>query len=197
MRKFENLLFVLLAFTLVLTACEDDDVPPEENEEEIITDVTLTFTPLGGGSPVVATAQDPDGEGPQDIAVVDNIVLATNTTYELSLDLVNSIANESITEEVEEEDEEHMFFFGWTNDLFADPAGDGNIGPDARGDAVNYNDQDDNGNPLGLSTTWTTADAASGTFRVILKHQPNIKTDQSTSQDGESDIDLSWSITVQ
>ena len=198
MKNLNNFLLVFMAFSLLFfTACEDDDVPPEENEEEIITDITLTFTPEGGGSPVVATAQDPDGEGPQDIEVVDNIVLATNTTYELSIDLVNSIENESITEEVEEEDEEHMFFFGWTAELFADPTGDGNIGAGQRGDAVNYNDQDDNGNPLGLSTSWTTGDVGNGTFRVILKHQPDIKSGQTTSLDGESDVDISWDITVQ
>ena len=197
MKKQYYLFIILLVLPLIFISCEDDDVPPEENEEEIITDVTLTFTPQGSGTPVVATALDPDGEGPQDIAVVDNIVLATNTTYELSIDLINGIENESIAEEVAEEDEEHMFFFGWTNNLFADPTGDGNIGASARGDALNYNDQDDDGNPLGLSTNWTTGDAATGTFRIILKHQPDIKSAQSTSEDGESDVDLSWDISIQ
>ncbi|MDQ3394846.1 MAG: hypothetical protein M3512_12145, partial [Bacteroidota bacterium] len=45
--------------------------------------------------------------------------------YTLKLDLQNSIAGESIAEEVEEEAGEHMFFFGWTSGLFSDPTGDG------------------------------------------------------------------------
>ena len=197
MIKLNFSLLALLFATLFLFSCEDDDVPPEENEEEIITDVTLTFTPDDGGTPITATAEDPDGEGPQDLAVIDDIVLSENTTYTLTMDLLNSIEGESITEEVEEEDEEHMFFFAWTDGLFSDPDGDGNLGAGNRDDAVNYDDSDDDGNPLGLETTWTTADAGNGTFRVVLKHQPDIKSTTSDSTDGETDVDLSWNLLVQ
>ncbi len=198
MNLFKKFYFMLLLSSVVMlaTSCDDDDdVPPEENEEEIITDVTLTFTPSGGGAPVTATAADPDGEGPQSLQIVSNIALAANTTYTLTLDLQNAIEGESITEEVEEEDEEHMFFFGWTGNVFSNPSGDGNI--DNRADVVNYNDQDSNGNPLGLSTTWTTAASGNGTFRVVLKHQPDLKTATSTAQDGSSDVDLTFNIQIQ
>ena len=197
MKKSILFLSALMMGSILLYSCEDDDVPPEENEEEVITDVTLTFTPDGGGDAITALAEDPDGEGPDDLEVLGPIELAANTTYTLTIDLLNDIEGESITEEVEEEDEEHMFFFGWTDGIFSDPAGDGNIGAGNRADAVNYVDTDDDGNPLGLETTWTTGDAATGTFRVILKHQPDIKTDTSDSTDGETDTDLTWDITIQ
>ncbi|MFP4092099.1 MAG: hypothetical protein ACLFUB_16650 [Cyclobacteriaceae bacterium] len=196
MKKYSFFLLMSLGI-LLTTACEDDDLPPEENEEEVVTDVILTFTPEGGGTAVEATAQDPDGEGVQPLAVVNDIVLAPNTTYTLTMELENSIADESITEEIDEEDEEHMFFFGWTDGLFTDPSGDGNIGDGNRSEPVNYNDFDDNNLPLGLSTDWTTGDAATGTFRVILKHQPDIKTATSDSQDGESDVDLTWDLIIE
>lgn len=197
MKKLNSLLLAFLIGTLFLYSCEDDDVPPEENEEEIITDVTLTFTPEGGGTAITAAAEDPDGEGPDDIEVLNDIVLEPNTTYVLTIDLVNDIEGESITEEVEEEDEEHMLFFAWTDGLFSDPSGDGNVGAGNRNDPVNYNDSDDDGNPLGLETTWTTGDVGSGTFRVILKHQPDIKSATSDSTEGESDVDLTWDIVIQ
>ncbi|KXK24647.1 MAG: hypothetical protein UZ12_BCD005001928 [Bacteroidetes bacterium OLB12] len=114
--------------------------------------------------------------------------------------MINGLANPAdpaynITEEVEEESDEHLFFFAWTNNTFSDPAGDGNI--DNRSDAVNYNDTDANGLPVGLSTTWTTTDvSASGTFRVILKHQPNLKSATSTATMGESDVDLTFTLNV-
>jgi hypothetical protein len=193
---FSSLALVSMSF---LTSCDDDD-PKKENTPELITEVTLTFTPTGGGSTVTATATDPDGEGVQNLTVDGPINLAVDKTYTLSLELINGLADPSepeydITAEVEEEGDEHMFFFGWTNNVFNNPAGNGNI--DARADAVNYNDEDDNGLPIGLSTSWTSAaSAASGTFTVMLKHQPDLKSETSTSSTGESDLDVTFTINV-
>jgi len=176
-----------------ITVVDDPAAPPCENEEEIITDVVITFTSEDSSSIITATAQDPDGEGPLDLEITEDISLLPNTTYTLSLALSNEIEGEDITEEIEEEDEEHMFFFGWTEGLFADPTGDGNI--DNRDDPVNYNDEDENGLPVGLSTTWTTGDSVpSGTFRIVLKHQPDLKSASTTVDDGGTDLDLTWNI---
>ncbi len=196
---------LLFSSILFFSSCVDDDVPPEENEEETITDVTLTFTPTTG-APVVATWKDADGEGAGD-PVLTPVTLAANTTYTLTIDLINAIDPddpESISEEVEEEAKAHMFFFGWTDGLFSDPTGDGNLGAGNRADPVNYEDDDDDPDdpndvafPLGLETAWTTGDATTGTFRVVLKHQPDIKSATSDATVGESDVDITWEATVQ
>jgi len=192
--KFYHLL-TGLSIIFLLSSCGGDDVPPIENEEEIITDVILTFQSTNGGTPILATAQDPDGQGPQSIDVGPAITLQSDTEYSMTITLTNAIAEEDITEEVKEEADEHMFFFGWTEDLFSDPAGDGNI--DNRSDGLNYNDEDGNGHPLGLSTTWTTGAASEGIFRVVLKHQPISKSATSTVLDGETDVDLTWEVVVE
>ncbi len=172
---------------------EDPEAPPCENEEEIITDVVLTFTPMGGGDAITASAQDPDGEGPLDLQILDDINLDDDETYTMTIELSNSIEGEDITEEIMEEDDEHMFFFAFSEGVFSDPTGDGNV--DNRPDPVNYNDMDENDLPVGLSTDWTTANGTNtGTFRVILKHQPDIKSETSTSEDGGTDVDLTWTI---
>ncbi len=173
---------------------EDPDAPPCENEEEIITDVTLTWTPVDGGAPIVARAQDPDGEGPQDLQVLDDIELVESTEYTLTIELRNEIEGEDITEEIMEEDDEHMFFFAWADELFVSPAGNGNV--DNRPDPVGYNDFDENNLPVGLSTSWTTSTVitSADTFRVVLKHQPDIKSGTSTIEDGGTDVDLTWTI---
>ena len=101
-----------------------------------------------------------------------------------------------ITEEVVEESHEHMFFFSWTNNVFSDPTGNGNI--DNRNDDINYEDADYNGLPLRLETSWTTgAAAAAGAFRVLLKHQPDIKNATSSSTTGETDLDITFTINVE
>ena len=173
--------------------------PPVENEEEVITHVTLTFTPQGGGTAVEGTWVDADGEGSGN-PVLSDITLAANTTYALTMTLRNLLDADNpvdITEEVDEEGAEHMFFFGWTDGLFSNPTGDGNIGEDNRNDPVNYDDQDTNGLPLGLESNWTTGDAATGTFRVILAHQPDEKSATSSSVTGDPDVDITWDAVVQ
>jgi hypothetical protein len=64
-------------------------------------------------------------------------------------------------------------------------------------DKINYNDEDDTGLPIGLSTTWTTSGStASGTFRIILKHQPDQKSASSDQTMGDTDLDLTFTINV-
>ncbi|MEL7423255.1 MAG: T9SS type A sorting domain-containing protein, partial [Bacteroidota bacterium] len=184
--------------TFTVNVNEDPDAPPCENEEEIITDVTLIFTPVDGGTPVTAAAQDPDGEGPLDLVVLDDIELVESTEYVLTMEILNSIEGEDITEEIMEEDDEHMFFFAFVDELFRSPAGDGNV--DERDDtAVNYNDFDENMLPVGLNTSWETEcgeEITSGDFRVILKHQPGVKSATSTVDDGGTDVDLTWTVNI-
>lgn len=191
--------FLVLMLGLLIAGCESDD-PQKEDTPELITKATLTFTPVGGGTAVTATATDPDGEGVQDIAVDGAINLTAGVNYTLTLSLINELAEVTspeynITEEVEEEGKEHMFFFAWTGDVFSDPTGNGNI--DNRADGVNYEDEDEGGLPIGIVTSWTAgAAASSGTFRVVLKHQPDLKTSTSGSDTGESDLDIEFEINV-
>lgn len=200
---FKSARLVLIALAIAsmafLNGCNDDD-PEKENIPELITKATLTFTPVGGGTTVTVNATDPDGEGVQDIAVDGPINLVKSKSYTLTVELINQLAKPTdpeynITEEVAEEGDEHILFYAWTNNVFSDPSGNGNV--DNRSDIVNYNDKDENGLPLGLSTAWTTlGSAASGSFRIILKHQPDMKSTTSTSTDGETDVDLNFTINV-
>lgn len=192
-----------LGSLLTLSSCKDDD-PKKEDVPELITQVVLTFNKADGvAEPIVITATDPDGDGVLPVTIDDDIRLASNTTYTLKIQLHNTLAEPTddaynITAEVEEEGDEHMFFFGWTNNVFTDPAGDGNV--DTRTDAVNYegagNSIDANGLPLGLTTTWTTAATGTGTFRLLLKHQPELKSETSNSNTGETDLDVTFGLEI-
>jgi hypothetical protein len=185
---------------LLLGGCSSDD-PQKEDTPELVTKAILTFTPTGGGTIVVATATDPDGEGVQDLSIDGPIDLEVDKQYVMNIELINELAGVgqpgySITEEVEAEGAEHMFFFAWSGAVFHAPAGDGNI--DNRTDPVDYVDLDSGGLPIGLITNWTSsAVMATGTFRVVLKHQPGTKTATSGSTVGETDLDLTFSINVQ
>ena len=196
---FQNTLILLLL--LAITGCDPDD-PKKEDAPEAITQVKLTFSPTDGSAPVEVTANDPDGEGVLDFLADKDVVLNADTEYLLTLEMFNGLADPNsdgydIGKEVEEEGDEHILLFGWTNGIFASPQGNGNV--DSRNDPVNYLDSDKNNLPLGLETKWKTASAGAvntGGFRIILKHQPGIKTTSSGAGDGETDLDISFSLIV-
>ncbi len=201
MQTFKSVFYLSLILVIgLMVSCSDDDPAPggDNEEEEVISQVVLTFTPGAGGDVVTATWFDADGEGTGS-PTIDDINLAANTEYEMSITIANTLGaeEEDITAEIQEEDDEHIFFFEFTADIFSNPAGDGNV--DNRADAVNYNDEDANGNPVGLSTNWTTGDATTspGTFRIILKHQPDLKTATSDVTVGGTDIDIEFSLSIQ
>lgn len=192
-------LCIALIVSVTFSACEVDD-PEKEEVPELITTVRLTFVPDVGGKTVVATASDPDGEGVADMQIDEPIKLLSGTSYTLSIVLINGLADPTqpeydVTEEVSEEADEHMFFFGWTVDLFANPPGSGNAN-DPSG-IVTYLDEDANGLPLGIETQWTTSAPAIGEFRIILKHQPDLKSAQSDASTGETDVDITFPVVIE
>lgn len=193
--KTLTLTFILGSLSFLI-GCKNDD-PEPENIPELITKVILKFTPAGGGTTIAVTATDPDGEGSQDLQIDGPINLTKATTYTLTIELINGLYTPGadgydVSKEVLAEGDEHQLFFSWTSGTFSSPTGIGNIGS-APG-TVNYQDEDINSLPIGLTTSWTTgADSGTGnTFRVLLKHQPDIKSTTSTSLDGESDLDISF-----
>ncbi len=199
--NFSNLhTLIILIVSVVAWSCDEDE-PAREDTPELVTKVTLTFTPSIGGSPVIVTATDPDNIGPQDIVADAPIALKLNTTYLLSISLINELADPldddyDIANEVLQEAGEHLFCFSWTGNSFSNPEGNGNI--DNRADPIRYEDEDENGLPLGLSTTWTTATQviSAQTFRLVLKHQPGVKSATSTAQEGETDVDLEFELEI-
>ena len=172
-------IYALLLVGMVFSGCKKDEATPEpENELEVITDVKLVFTNTADANDVVtARAQDPDGAGVQELAILDEINLGIGKTYTLTYEIFNNLEtpDEDIGEEIKDEDDEHQFFFSFTENAFTNPAGNGNI--DNASDPINYNDND-GANPVGLSTTWTTSATAvtAGEFTVRLQHQPGVKT---------------------
>jgi len=200
---FKNLqlLAILFSVIIIIGCSKDDDVAPEEeNEVEVFTDVTLLFTNTADVNDVVtASAQDPDGTGIQELQILDAITLAADTEYTLTYEILNALDPadiEDIGSEILEEDNEHQFFFSFTENVFANPTGNGNI--DAAADPINYNDADENGNPVGLSSTWTTSSTASSgaSFTVRLQHQPDVKTATSGSNDGDTDFALTFALNI-
>jgi len=194
-------LYVPTLLVALLSACGDNE-PQKEDVPEMITQVTLTFTPTTGSS-IVVSATDPDGEGVQNIKTDGAIELLRSTEYVLTISLVNNLADPNdeaydVTSEVQKEGRDHMFFYAWTGNAFSAPDGEGNIAH--RTGEVDYSlSLDTSGLPLGITTKWKTASIATqgASFRVMLKHQPRLKSQVSTSTDGETDLDVTFDLTIE
>ena len=178
---------VFISLISIMSCSDDPEDPIIENEEEVITTLTYTLTPSEGGSAVVLSYQDLDGDGANE-PTITNGTLSAETTYSGALTLLNETESpaESITEEIEEEDADHQFFFETT----------------VSGLSVAYADTDDDGNPVGLASTLTTGSAGSGNLTVTLKHEPDksasgVSDGVITNAGGETDISVTWTITVE
>lgn len=183
--KLKYLLLLTLTISL-FASCGDDDVvvPPEG---EVITTVQLTLTPTASSDVVNFTFTDLDGDG-GNAPVITSESLAANTTYFGTLTFKNQSVTpeEDITEEIQEEAEEHQIFYATTLD----------------GTTITYNDSDSDNNPIGLSTTFNTGDAGSGTLTITLRHEPNklatgVMDGDLTNAGGETDIEVQFDFDIQ
>ena len=190
----------VVAAGLILVGCKkDEEDPHHEHDHEVFTDVKLIFTNTEDSKDVVeATAQDSDGEGVKQLEVKSAINLDTNKSYTLTFEIMNNLESpgEDVGAEIKEEDDEHQMFFSFDEGSFSNPEGNGNI--DKASDPVDYQDEDDNGYPVGLKTLWETSSTPllKGTFTVRLLHQPGVKTATSSVADGDVDFNLIFELNI-
>ncbi|AFL85473.1 hypothetical protein Belba_2943 [Belliella baltica DSM 15883] len=190
------LLPVLLGLTFACTSEE----PTLENEEELITDVTLKFTQVDQtGVALAATfevvASDTEGLELGGSPTIGTINLSPGLRYLVEVELFNSLENENITEEIEEEDDEHQFYF--LGSAFVDTPILTYV----------YDDADGDGNPIGLRGYVTVAQIPvmnNGQFRLVLRHDLNKNFTGANNPNfvdfvnagGETDLDIIFPVIV-
>ena len=181
---FRPFALLLLAAPFAIAACDDDKDPDPVDDNEVITTVTYTLTPVGGGTPVSVTFRDPDGDqGSQPGVTTGALTLAAGTTYTGTITLLDETKSpaENTTEEVRNESDEHLLVYK------VNPAGLLTI---------TRTDRDANNLEVGLSTAvQTQATAGTGSLNVLLRHQPGAK--DGTETPGSSDVDVTFPVTVQ
>jgi hypothetical protein len=188
MKHLKLIPFLVLLFVVAIS-CDDDDDPVVINESEIITNMTIDLT---GPNVVTLSSVDLDGpEGPNAPVITVDGTLVANSVYTGSIILLDASDPsdiEDITEEVEEEDLEHQFFFCVDNGLNA---------------TISNENLDSNGNVLGTVFTLTTSGASTGDLTFTLVHDG----DKTASVDGcdsnallnngEIDIAQTFSVEIQ
>ena len=89
---------------------------------------------------------------------------------------------ENVTEEIEEEDDEHQFFYTVGSGLDV---------------ATDYANFDGDGNPLGTLFVLNVGSASSGGLTFTLRHEPNKPNTGLENAGGSTDIEVTFDVTVE
>jgi hypothetical protein len=174
-------LFIYGLIGLTAFSCSKDEVPEEINEEELITTVEVALSSAEGNVNMVY--RDLDADGPQTPTINVSGPLKSGVRYVGTITFLNESESpaEDVTEEVEDESDEHQVFFV------------------ANGFSLNleYLNNDGNGQPLGTEFAITPT-TGSGTLTVILRHLPTKPNNGNPdTAGGETDVLVTFSVNVQ
>lgn len=198
MNTFKKLpIYALALATFAFASCESES-PVAEHEEELITDVTLSFTEINSSGAAIGNkfsfkASDPQGLELGTTPTIETVNLVKGKIYKMEIILFNTIENENITLEILEDADEHQFYFLGTAFVGSPPL------------SIVYDDA--YGELIGLTTKVTVAASPSfnnATMRIILRHDLNKRFAGANSPNfqnyvqagGESDLEIDFPLVI-
>lgn len=199
--KTIKLMSLLALSATIFTGCSDDDdsIPEQVNQEEVVTTMNVTLTGPSGNV-VTLKSYDSDGDGPKAPVITVSGPLAANTIYSGDVELLNETEKpvENTTLEIMKENDEHQFFFSNSDALevsFAYADTENDYDDDTTND-------DEDADPVGILFTLSTVDVSSGTVSIVLIHQPEkdasgVAQGDITNAGGEEDFVATFPITIQ
>lgn len=218
MKNIKRMTTIALATLLLVAAsCKKDKKDPDPtptpnppaNEEELITTFKLLLTDSATNITYTYMFKDPDGDGgqaafygPTITTQTDSVLtLAANTTFYGQIVLLDETKSpvDTISNEVEEEGDEHMFFYNNGANTILNTGNPYAVQLNGSAIKITYTDLDA-GTPqrgIGLKTKWRTAASTGATkypLNVTLKHQPTSK--DGTYAPGESDISVDFKVKI-
>jgi len=186
--KTIKLLFILCALGSLTACLNDDHIPKQVNESEVITHVKLIFTQQDGTqSNYIYIDPKYRTENYQDPV----IKLQTSTPYKVEVefwDYSNPDDIENVTEEILDEKDDHFITYQfYQTDISL-----------TRLDTEEATDV--NGVQIGLTTAWETSLPAKGAVQVTLIHQPEVKETHPASGNhvgGETDVEVTFDLEIE
>lgn len=185
MKTSKFFLSTLFCLTLMTSCSDDDDNPAPVNEEELITDVTLTFINEADATDIVILySEAPDGQdGTSEETITGSFT--TGATYSLTLSMLNASetpAEDILNDDIVLEADEHFFSYAINGfDFTVTRDSDDLVGP--------------NGSKLGLNTTWVAGGPGTGNIQIVLTHEPTSVDDSNgfgSATGGSQDLNLTF-----
>ncbi|MDP2386114.1 MAG: hypothetical protein Q8M29_07070 [Bacteroidota bacterium] len=204
-------IIILFLFALAVSSClkKKNEEPSANNplsptnSGEIITTMKIYIKDSVSGNYIIGSPfifKDADGDGGNigtylPLAVDSLITLNDSTTYLAELFLLDETKNpvDTISNEVVEEGQDHMFFFEQTN-----PVGNPySTILSGSGIEITYLDLDANNRGIGQQFKIRTNSNTAGNqhpFTITLRHQPGAK--DGTFPPGETDVEVRFKVKV-
>lgn len=187
MQLISKILTLALFFPVVgLISCEEE-APRIPNPEELITTYIYILTPDDGSRNIVLSFEDLDREGGNPPSYLVDPIPA-NMTFTGAIQALDKTQSPilDVTPEIIDEDEGHQIFFS----------------PEGIDLTITYDDMDQDGNPLGLTTKVSSGAAGTGTLKVTLKHEPDkfaagVAGGDITHASGTKDVEAIFPIIIQ
>lgn len=184
-KNVKGLLYVIGTAALLMQCNKASQVEPTD-ENELITTVQLSFKESGVPTAQTFTYRDIDGDGGNPPTNFDKIVLKPNTTYTLSVGVLDESKSPAVNigQEILAKADEHLFVFT--------PAPTALL-------SYQYGDKDARNFPIGLTGTITTGAIGTGKLKVQLRHQPPVggaAVKDGTAGPGSDDINLDFDLEI-
>ncbi|MCF8423764.1 MAG: hypothetical protein K9H41_05425 [Bacteroidia bacterium] len=205
MKTIITTIAMLAMLATAFTSCKKDkktepEAPaPPVNQGELITTMKVTLTDTITNVSATYVFSDLDGAGGNPATFgnsgADSVInITANHVYEATILLLDQTKTptDTISNEVEEEGADHMFFFNSIS-----PTGTTSYTVNlSGGTTIKYLDSDANNRGIGLETLWTANPNSSAIepLKIELKHQPGIK--NGTYAPGETDIQVGFKLKV-
>ena len=174
---------LLIGISTLFTQCKDSEdqlVPDDENE--LITSVTLNFKESSTEAVSSFSYKDADGEGGNAPTEFDTIALKANTEYTLTVQFLDESKTpaQDITDEIKKESDDHLLIYTPSPAALM---------------TYTYGDKDKNNYPIGLTGTARSGASGLGKLKVQLRHQSGTK--NGTITPGSDDVNLDFNLKVQ
>lgn len=179
--KLKLMILAVAVGTMTFQSCKKDKLP-DVNDNELITTFRLKFVNNADASDTkLVTWKDIDGDGGA-APVIDPLTLKVNASYAVTVDAVLDESKTPVGDtraEVLEENFDHLFVYA--------PSAGLNL-------TFSNFDKDKNNLPVGLTATGTTGAASTGTLKITLRHQPDVK--DGTFVPGSTDLEAIFPVTI-
>ena len=186
MKTSKLFIATLFCLTFITSCSDDDDNPTPVLEEELITNVSLTFVNDADANDVVVLANvAPDGQEGASNNII-NGSFTSGATYSLRLSLLNAEdaddVEDVLNDDIIPEADEHFFVYAVNGiNLTVTRDSDDIEGP--------------NGSNLGVNTTWVAGAASTGNVQIRLVHEPESVDDSDefgSSTGGSEDVNITF-----